>query len=99
MNDGRAGSALKRNRSCAYLTLMGSNYSHLSSEQRLEIQHGLRAGLSMAQIASKLGVDRSTVHREVKRVAEQVGGQYTAVRGERAYESGRKQNGLARRKV
>jgi IS30 family transposase len=78
---------------------MGSNYAHLSTQQRREIQRGLRTGLSMAKIAATLGVDRSTVHREVKRVAEQIGGRYTAARGERAYELGRKQNGLARRKA
>ena len=77
---------------------MGTNYSHLTAEQRVAIQQGLREGLSMAKIAEQLGVNRSTVHREVKRVALELGAMYTSARGQRVYGMGRKRNGLARRK-
>lgn len=39
---------------------------HLTFDDRLAIQTGLQQGLSVAQIAKKIGKDRSTVGREIK---------------------------------
>lgn len=42
-------------------------YQHLSDEERLYIQHGLRAGKTKKQIAHELERNPSTITREVKR--------------------------------
>lgn len=44
-----------------------NGYSHLSQEDRFKIQFGVEAGNSVAKIARDLGVNRSTVSREIKR--------------------------------
>lgn len=51
---------------------------HLTQEQRYQIQAYLRAGKSKDFIAIELGVDRSSIYREVKRNSRQRG-QYNAV--------------------
>ena len=38
---------------------------HLTDADRLEIEHGLRHGLSIKKIAAKIGKHHSTVAREV----------------------------------
>lgn len=42
-------------------------YQHLSDEERLYIQHGLRAGRTQKQIALELGRHPSTISRETRR--------------------------------
>ena len=39
---------------------------HLTFDDRLAIQAGLQQGLKIAQIAKRIGKDRSTVGREIK---------------------------------
>ena len=43
------------------------NYTHLTFEQRYHIELGWRKGLPHAVIARRIGVDRSTVYRELCR--------------------------------
>jgi IS30 family transposase len=77
---------------------MGKKYSHLSGEQRTYIETGLVQGLSLSVIAELLGVNRSTVWREVQRATRLGRSAYDAAGGGLAYTEGRKRNGLARRK-
>lgn len=46
---------------------MEKNYTHLSLEQRYQIESLLKAGISQKQIALQLGVHPSTICRELKR--------------------------------
>lgn len=46
---------------------MSQNYSHLSLEQRYKIEALLQAGISKTEIAKQIGVDRSTIYREINR--------------------------------
>ena len=46
---------------------MGKNYSHLSCEQRQEMANSLKAGKSVKDIASLLGLHISTIYREIER--------------------------------
>ena len=46
---------------------MGKNYSHLSCEQRQEMSNSLKAGKSVKDIASLLGLHISTIYREIER--------------------------------
>jgi IS30 family transposase len=79
---------------------MGTKYSHLSEAHRVLIESGLQRGLSQASIAAQLGVDRSTVWREIRRgSATNEHGLYLAVLGQRAYDNTRRAAGLARRKL
>jgi len=41
-------------------------YTHLTDADRLEIEHGLRHGLSLKKIAAKIGKRPSTVAREIR---------------------------------
>ncbi|MFI4980730.1 MAG: helix-turn-helix domain-containing protein [Nevskiales bacterium] len=43
------------------------SYNQLTLKQRLRISAGLKAGLSLTQIAWTIGVNKSTVSRELKR--------------------------------
>jgi len=78
---------------------MGTQYSHLSDEQRAFIEAGLRQGLSQATIADLLGIHRSSVWREVQRASRSGKPTYRAATGAQAYTEGRRRNGLARRKT
>jgi IS30 family transposase len=49
------------------------NYRRVTGEDRLRIKDGLDAGLTNAAIADKLGFDKSTVGREIKRNSGQRG--------------------------
>jgi hypothetical protein len=44
---------------------MGKN-KHLTDEERLQIEHLLKAGTSLNAIAGELGKDRSTISREIR---------------------------------
>jgi len=46
---------------------MTTNDKHLAVEQRYLIQIDLKSGLSISNIAKRLGVDPSTINREIKR--------------------------------
>ncbi len=48
-----------------------TKYSHLSKEQRYQIEALLASGISKDIIACQLGIDRSSVYREIKRNAKQ----------------------------
>lgn len=56
-------------------------YEHLSREQRYQIEVLFRAGLSRRGIGRQLGIDNSTVVRELARNAVETG--YTAARADR----------------
>ena len=43
---------------------------HLTDLERLEIEHGVRHGLSLKKIAAKIGKHHSTVIHSIERVAE-----------------------------
>jgi IS30 family transposase len=47
--------------------LMTKNYSHLSQEQRYQLEALLKVGQKKSIIAQMLGVHRSTIYREIKR--------------------------------
>jgi len=57
------------------------SYTHLTFEQRYHIELGLRRNQAPAVIARRLGVDRSSVGREIKRGADPDGA-YAAVRAD-----------------
>jgi transposase, IS30 family len=78
---------------------MGTQYSHLSEAQRVLIESGIQKGLSQGQIAERIGVDRSTVWREINRGSRNGRGLYLAVFGQRAYDKARRAGGRARRKL
>ena len=42
-------------------------YTHLTSEQRYQISNGLKEGYSQQTIAAIIGVNKSTVSREMRR--------------------------------
>ena len=49
------------------MLLMTKNYSHLSQEQRYQLEALLKVGNRKSTIAQILGVHRSTIYREIKR--------------------------------
>ena len=42
-------------------------YKQINQSQRYELSALLKAGLSKSSIASQLGIDRSSIYREIKR--------------------------------
>ena len=60
------------------------NYTHLTYEQRYHIELGWRKGLPHAVIARRIGVDRSTVYRELRRGKKPDSGYRAAGADERA---------------
>ena len=42
-------------------------YTHLTSEQRYQISNGLKQGYSQQAIANIIGVNKSTISREIRR--------------------------------
>ena len=42
-------------------------YTHLTSEQRYQISNGLKQGYSQQTIAASVGVNKSTISREIRR--------------------------------
>ena len=46
---------------------MGTHYSHLTLEERCRLRGLMEMGLSKAEIARRLGRDRSTIYRETGR--------------------------------
>ena len=53
---------------------MSKVYRHLTQEQRYKLEALVKAGLKKSQIAIQLGVDRSTIYRELKRNKQKRGG-------------------------
>ena len=49
------------------LLCMSKVYSHLTREQRYKLEALLKAGIKKTLIAFQLGIDRSTLYREIKR--------------------------------
>ena len=43
------------------------HYTHLTSEQRYQISNGLKQGYSQQTIANIIGVNKSTISREIRR--------------------------------
>jgi IS30 family transposase len=78
---------------------MGTQYSHLNEAQRVLIESGIQKGLSQAEIGERIGVDRSTVWREIQRGSSNSHKVYLAVFGQRAYDDSRRSAGRARRKL
>jgi IS30 family transposase len=78
---------------------MGSKYSHLTELHRVAIESGLREGLKQAEIARRLGVNRSSICREVRRGTREGQHAYMAFFGQQAYDLGRRSAGRARRKL
>ncbi len=65
---------------------MSKNYTHLSLEQRYKIEALLKAGIKQKMIASQIGVNSSTISRELKRNIAQRGrsaGEYSAGNAQR----------------
>ena len=65
------------------------SYYHLTIKERLKIETYVELGLNLSQIATKLGVHRSTISRELKRCPKQ----YSAERAQKSYEDLAKQKG------
>ena len=78
---------------------MGTQYTHLNEAQRVLIETGIQKGLSQSAIAEQIGVDRSTVCRELKRGSRNSHKLYLGVFGQRAYDNARRVAGRARRKL
>lgn len=62
---------------------MGHTFTHLDHEQRIEIKKMLSRGESKRSIADKIGVDFSTIYREIKRGTQN--GQYDPKYAEQQY--------------
>ncbi len=75
------------------------SYSHLSFGERVYIEVLLHHGASIRAVASALGRDRSTVHREVCRARSFGFRTYAADFGQRFYAQGRRRAGRSRRKL
>jgi transposase, IS30 family len=78
---------------------MNHKFSQITYAQRAVIEHLSHGGLACAAIASRLGVHRSTVWRELKRGLFPALGRYTAQRGQLEHDAARRRAGLARRKL
>lgn len=78
---------------------MGLQYSHLTELQRVAIESGLRENLKQAEIARRIGVNRSSVCREIRRGTRDGQHAYMAFYGQQAYDLGRRSAGRARRKL
>jgi IS30 family transposase len=80
---------------------MTKKYSHLTEADRFQLQHLLASGNSQRSIALRLGVDPSTISRELQRARAFEGreGSYFAVFGQRARVQGRADAGQARLKL
>ena len=80
---------------------MTKKYSHLTEADRFQLQHLLASGNSQRSIALRLGVDPSTISRELQRARAFEGreGSYFAVLGQRARVQGRTAAGHARLKL
>lgn len=62
---------------------------HLTVKERIKIETYVELGLNFSQIATKIGVHRSTISRELKRCPKQ----YSAERAQKSYEELAKQKG------
>jgi IS30 family transposase len=80
---------------------MIKKYSHLTEADRFRLQHLLASGSSQRSIALLLGVDPSTISRELQRARSFEGreGSYFAVLGQRARVQGRASAGQHRLKL
>ena len=79
---------------------MGNQFSQMTYAQRVIVEAGLRQGLRKAEIARQIGMDRSSVGREIdKGAAYASGGLYLAEFGQRAHDQARRDAGMARRKL
>jgi IS30 family transposase len=78
---------------------MGIKYSHLTERSRIIIEYLLEQSLCPARIARYLGVSRATVCRELRRGWHVALGRYTAAHGQFVHDRGRRNAGLARRKL
>ena len=65
------------------------SYSHLTITDRIKIETYLELGLKPCQIASKLGVHKSTISRELRRCQND----YSAVLAKEEYDRRAKQKG------
>ena len=61
---------------------MKTKYHQLTQEERYNITALLRMGCSRSEIASEIGRDRSTIHRELKRNATRHDGDYRAAKAQ-----------------
>ena len=78
---------------------MRPHYKHLTVENRAVIESLLADGLSLRAVASRVGVNASTICRERRRGLFPGLDRYLAVVGQRARQLARAQAGLARRKL
>ncbi len=67
---------------------MGKCFNQITKEDRIVINHLLKAGLSKAKIAEQLGFHRSTIYREIERHSNRLG--YTPFLMERKLASSRR---------
>jgi IS30 family transposase len=61
------------------------SYTHLTPEQRYQIEAFLQAGTAVVQIAQKVGVHKSTIYNELNRSGCAKGG-YVAAKAQEAAE-------------
>lgn len=78
---------------------MGSKYSHFTEHDRVRIETLDRLRWRKSDIARLLGVDRSSICREIRRGTLFPFARYMAHIGQRHYQQGRVRNGLARRRL
>ncbi len=73
-------------------------YTHLTSEQRYQISNGLKEGYSQTAIADIIGVNKSTISREIRRNGPNLGRVKRRIAGAGAYGPvGAHKQALARR--
>jgi len=59
--------------------------SHLELNQRYEIYHLYKQGISYSEIAKSIGVDKSTISRELRRNSDQRSGAYKVTLAQKKY--------------
>ena len=58
---------LRKRREVSTMTDRRKRWSHLTEENRAEIQNGLNMGMTFKSIARRIGADPTTVSKEVKK--------------------------------
>ena len=52
---------------------MGKCFNQITKEDRIAINHLLKAGINKSRIANQLGFHRSTIYREIERHSNRLG--------------------------
>jgi transposase, IS30 family len=78
---------------------MGIKYSHFDQRDRIIVEFLLEQGLCASRIARRIGFDRASVCREMRRGRHLALGRYVAAHGQFVHDQRRRSAGLARRKL